>query len=914
MDYEKQITVDEARKSGELISVGDSQILRSLRSLLGRKDSSEIREIIEQLFSERKRIKKRKFSHENLIRLKEIDNEINSLLFVPEIVSVSVNDIRHYEYIGKNGFLVNGRKYVRLLCGSGQARRNTALFIDERYEKPLKEILNNGRNPDITITPAKFSAYFALASSATLEVSTPYVCVVPDCEVIRKERVDFIEELENDDDLVEEREMDIPFNLWDGQGVISPRLAKLWAEELKLDYIPSAFIIRANFIKGMVATFDFHEFSESVAEKHIITDIWGNKVNLRDMDIILTQSQFKLWDSFDSMDAYLSNCKKNGLSWGISRVAPKKENKYTFLNYQFIQALNITTLKQIEKLCKPTLDYFELIINSINDPSKIANTFLYLMGKMADIPESERGSFNLYNSVQDNVTKALALDNRLIEDPYVKKYLIHSLNKKIRESYYGNLLIDGYYTLMVSDPYAFMEYVFGMEVKGLLGRGEHYCKHWIEKGRTKIAAMRAPLTWRSEVNILSLKNTLLIEKWYKYMGNSVIYNVFGLDCLIAGGSDYDGDIVCVTDNDVVVEGAFGGLPIYYTNKKASKQVIVEDDLYLSDIDGFNSKVGFITNVATTAFAMLEMFPKDSPEYIEIIKRLKRFRKEQGSTIDATKGLEIKPFPIHWTKYNMIEDGMSDEEKELQKFKNRIVIDKRPYFMRWLYGSYRKQYRNHLESYDQHSIMKFDKPLQEILDSKEWVDAELEFIDKFYRFSPLLNSDCVMNRICNYMESKIHEIKTLTYADNMRVMKSRLQTGNPTNKERYQKLYDLYRQYRSKKNFLVGENDEKKFKTAEQYNKYIRQIAYQISSDSEDLANWSVEICYETHKNDNKTFVWHVFGSDIINNLYKKHRNKTVCYLPFIDDDGPIEFLGKRYSMQAIPVGSVDEGNYNAYLE
>jgi len=247
-NYNVSLSVDEARKGGEMVSVGDSQMLRSLRKIKGLETSSDR---ICELITEKRKIKCKKIEEDNN-RLIEIDNELDSILFVPEIVSVLVEDIKHYEYIGKNGFILNGAKYKRLLCGAGQARRNNSLWIDERYEKPLKDILNNGRK-DIEIVPAKYSAYFALASSASLEVSKPYFCVVKDLEVTRTERVDFVEEVEGADDLVYERDMEIPFSLWDGQGIISPRKAKEWADELELDYVPSTFIVRSNFIKGMVA-------------------------------------------------------------------------------------------------------------------------------------------------------------------------------------------------------------------------------------------------------------------------------------------------------------------------------------------------------------------------------------------------------------------------------------------------------------------------------------------------------------------------------------------------------------------------------------------------------------------------------------------------------------------------------------
>jgi len=523
-NYKIDLSISEARQSGEIVSLGDSQLLRSVRLLKGIDFKQED---LNALLEEKKKIKRKKSSPESCKRLGEIEGEIDGMLFVPEIISVGVDHIRHYESMGREGFWVNGRKYVRLMVSAGQARRNNALFVDESYEKELKRVLNNGRK-DIDVVQSKFSAYFALASSASMKVSTPIIAVIPDCEIVRTERVDFIEESTdpNKDDQVIECDKEITFSLFDGQGLISPRMARQWSyEDLELDYIPSAFIARSNFIKGLFVTFDFNEFSDEIG-KHIVKDMWGNDVNIRDVDIVLTASQFKLWSAFDSCQQYMKNCRENNLSWGVTRVAPKKENDVVNLNYQFCQILDLND-EQVSKLCQQTVDYFGEVVNG-----NVDETLVYLLGKL-----TEDYSEKMFDKIHDNVTKALILNRELIKDPYIKGHLIAGLNKKIKESYIGNLMVLGNYEFMIADPYAFCEHLFGMEVKGLLKRNEHYCQYWLDKGDEKVVAMRAPLTYKNEAQILNLKDGEERRNWYKYINSGVIYNVFGVDCMVHGGSD-----------------------------------------------------------------------------------------------------------------------------------------------------------------------------------------------------------------------------------------------------------------------------------------------------------------------------------------------------------------------------------------
>jgi hypothetical protein len=887
--YNINLSLKDARKSGYIVSLGDSQMLRSLRLL---KHQNIVQEEINFLLKEKQKIKKKKSSQENSQKLLEIEQKIDENLFVPEIVSILVDDIRHYTTIGQNGFILNGKTYKRLLCGAGQARRNNALFIQEDYEIPLKNILNNNHNPDVEITPAKYSAYFALASSASIPVSEPYFCVVPDYEIVRTERVDYIEEIEDGDDLVYEADKDITFNLWDGQGIISPRQAQIWANDLQLDYTPSNFIIRSNFIKGMVCVIDFHKFADENNKKYI-TDVYGNKVNILDVDVILTQSQFKLWNAYNSTADYIDKCHKNNLGWGITRVSPKQENNYTFLNYQFIQALQLND-EQIEFLCNQTLDYFNFILKN-----RIEYTLLYLLGK-----NSMSYSVEILSQIYDNTTKALILNNKLIEDPYIKNHILHSLNKKIKESYIGNLLVDGQYTFMVSDPYAFMEYIFGMPINGLLGRNEHYNKYWLDKNINKIAAMRAPLTWQSEVNILNLKNNEKMQEWYQYLNNCAIYNIFGIDTLLAADNDFDGDLQCLTNNQSVIDGAQGGLPIYYDKKKVAKQKIVNSELYLSDIKGFNQKIGFVTNCATSATAMLPTLQQDTPEYKETLNRLKRFRKEQGNNIDATKGLITKPFPVHWTQWRKISGSATEQEKTESEFYNKIVINKRPLFMRHLYSDYNNKYKNYINQFETRCKTRLKCSLYTLLTTSGSCISEKANNIKidYYKYNPFIETDCLMNKICNYMEYNTKELKKeiTNYKTSEEIISILKNPTIVTDPEKYKQLYDIYDKYKKEKRHfqqILNQNTGQVYKTIEQYNKVIKQEAFKISSNGSELANLAIDICYIAKLNDNKNFAWNIFGNEIVENILLN--KQKICKVPFQDKDGNIDYMGGKYSMMEV---------------
>lgn len=529
--YNININIKSARKNGELIALGDNQVLRSIRKIKGKEVDFDF---VNELFKERRRITRRKKCIENKQKILQIDKDIDNLLFIPEYVSVVIDKHSDYKHMIEHKFTINGKKYVRLLCGAGNARRNTVFFVQEDIYEELDKILRNGHKP-LKITESKYNAYYALSNSATYSVSEPRVCVVPDKEIQMKKTIDFVTESEPDD-IIEEQERELTFNLWDGMGICSPELAKQWSQDLDLDYVPCCFCIRNYFVKGMVCVFDFHKFSREVAGKHIITDLYGKEVDTDNIDMIITESQFKLWKGYDSWQHYLDCCKENGGRWGVTKFTPKEDKTAVFTNYQFLQVLNLDTPEKIKELCEPTVEWFDKITSQDSNYS-----LLYLLGNLCDKPlnEMETEEFmDIFNTLEPSV-RALILNRDLINDTYIKTKLARSLNRKIEESYLGKLMVNGNFQFMISDPYALAEHIFGLEVKGLLKEHEHYSQYWNNRNIDKVVAMRAPLTYSSEANLLNLQNNDKVNEWYKYLYSGIVHNVWGVDCMQYADGDFD---------------------------------------------------------------------------------------------------------------------------------------------------------------------------------------------------------------------------------------------------------------------------------------------------------------------------------------------------------------------------------------
>lgn len=530
----KNIYFNKAKENEEIIAITDNQILRTIRKIKG---ITYDKNLVDQLYAERNWIKKQESSKENIKKLRKIQEEIDHLLFFPEYVTISISKMSQYDHIAKYGFKINGITYRRLSCSAGQARSSTVLMCSEDIIDEVREILNNDRDKTKPIAPSKLNAYFGLYSSATQVVTEPKFCVVKDFFNTVNFKVNYVTETDyKQDDLLEEKNIDLEIDRMDGMGLISPRMAQIWSQDLNLNYIPSQFIIRQSFMKGLVTVFDFEEFcKEKNNGNYLVETVYkdenGNYIyeDLRECDLIISESQFKLWDSYKSKQQYIDSYRKNCIDWGVAQYAPEQYEDIVFLNYQFIQSLNLHKT-DIEKLCSTFKDW----INGIT-VDNIDYALLFLVGQNTT-PDRIREYLKSWDMYW---VKSLIVNRNLINDKYIKEKIYRYVLGAIDRAYLGAIPVKGNFQYLITDPYAYMQWVCRQEVTGLLSENEHYSNYWNNKNVKVVDGMRAPLTHFSEHTILHFKKNEDTEKWYKWCKNGIIFNWFGYEVCKLAGSDWD---------------------------------------------------------------------------------------------------------------------------------------------------------------------------------------------------------------------------------------------------------------------------------------------------------------------------------------------------------------------------------------
>lgn len=873
-DFKLNLSLFEAFENDELIALADNKCLRAIREIT---NHSYSKEKLDKLFKDRKELSKQVDSKENKKKIRKINNQICEMLYIKEFVSIEFpSDItkKQFNEFNKKGFSINGIEYTWLLCGAGHQRTNRSMYCAKNIYNQLDIILSCGAKlPKMVL--AKYNAYYALSSSATFEVTTPRVVVIPDKEIQMVKSVDWV----NEDNSIERTEKELTFNLFDGMGLISPKMAEIWSKDLDLDYLPSSFVCRATFVKGNLMVFDFHKFAKEIYKGNKIKDVYGNTYKIGDIDVILTQSQFKLWNAYDSWEHYKKCLKYSGFGWGVSRYAPKEDKNCIRMNYQFLQVLNLND-DEILELCKPTIEWIKGVCG--NDITKMQ---LYLLGKLADRDNTQE----IWDNIQDSFLKALLMDNRLINDSYIKNRILKSLNKRIKESYIGKILVNGNYQEMFADGYAFCEHAFGMEMKGLLKENEHYSCYWNERNVDKVVAMRSPLTWRSEVNLLNLQNNEKVNEWFKYMKSGIIYNVWGVDNMLHAGSDFDGDGVVTTNNSLFLKGRYGGVPVTYEPKPADKEIISKHRLQEVAVLGFNTKIGYITNLSTSMYEMQSKYQIDSMEFNELNNRLKLCCYQQSAQIDNAKGIKTRPMPSEWTRGKKGDD-----------FTNSLIVEDRPYFMRYLYNSYNTKYKDVFNDFDRYTKITLGKSFKELLDNNELNPNEKEIVDYYLKKLGFLKTKGTMNRICYCMEENLKEVKNISNIENIEEIFSIIKSKNfeieKIDNDKLNLLLEKFEEYKNfKKNKCLNESQ---YNTYEQYYKALRnECMSTISNNLEEITNLAIYICYKLYPKKSKDFVWDVFGKGIVANMFEKYDKVLI---PLRDEtNGDIEYLNQRYSLKEL---------------
>ena len=881
------LTINQARENKELIALSESQMMRFIDELNGI-TNPEIH--ISDIKLQIKKLKLEKNLSYSRPKIKKLYEELDKYQFKKDYVCVVIDNNKDYMKIYKNGFKINGITYRRLLGTTGGVKNNTIIFVNEQLLPELKRRIDNGRDLTKEFTPAKLEAYNALVCSSSTPVSMPNgVVVVHDCITHFKSDV-----IELDDTGLDQPSMkyikdkDIELNDSDGYGLAYPPLMERWGEEIGEDFMLPGCVIRNSFCKGAVFPVDFQKFAR---EHNIetITDVWGNTYDIDKVELVLTESMLKLWDSYSSIEDYLENCEKNHYTFAITKSSEEELENVRTMNYQFLQSYYFTD-EQIDELIAPTVSEIKDILS--DDYRK---TILYTKG----IGLNEKNVQHLDSSF----ATALMIEPKMKDDPYVKSQLYTMIKKRIDDAKVGVLKVPANYSLVSGDPYSLCQSMFGLEVTGLLKTGQVYSKYWIDKGIDKIVSFRAPMTSHNNIRLLNVVHNSEMDEFYKYMTTPTIFNSWDTCADAMNGFDKDGDCVINTSFPLLINNTVELPAVVCVQRKAPKCIPTEDDIMQSNINSFGNAVGEVTNKITSMFEVQARYEKDSREYRILDYRIKCGQLFQQNSIDKTKGIESKDMPDKWYNWisNKISKAKTSSEKKENWFNRKLIADKKPYFMQYIYPAEKSKMNEYIKKNNEKCIMRFRITLDELFEKKDKTPEEEKFIYCYYQRLPLGIAPCTINKICWKIENIFDYLKSYESDEfDYTILKSNAEYSKHLYTQ-IKKIYDRYR--RETSNYMQYAKSERIKSEERQIQKYIfreefkRQCLEQCPNE-DILCNIVLDLCYSKSKY-SKQFAWDVCGEIFIQNLLK--RNNYMISYPTLDENGEIEFGGLHFSMETTEI-------------
>lgn len=787
------------------------------------------------------------------------------------------------KYILNNGFLYNGVHYTRFGKSASQGKAGITAFVcDEIFDK-----LYMITQMDIEIDECVISKYEAqrclpFSSCTLIHDYMPNIVIIDEYEKILKHQfIKYVVEKEktytdNDGNTkkyksreIEEGFKDLKLSPFDGCGCHEHEFMENVSAQLGLDYNVIGTQVRLPFIKGYSLYVPFRQILKEWGYT-TITDIYGAVHDIDNVDCIWNISMFKGHKIFknkygsDAWNEYMNTVKKYNFKLGISKYSHhvKNLNKYTRMNFQYLQCLDLWNVKYINNFENKDFENYNILDD--NNAGKIIKLAKYTTDLYEKIITGNK--FYTYKFMGINDTEnyeaeskyleAALVNDVMLKDPAVKQFIYRKLKKAIDEAKVGKIYCSGFYHTGVGDMIGYLQFAVGEGPIGCLKERELYCGNF-KVG--DIVSFRSPLVDPSEVNKIKIVNNNIIDKWFSYFKDQdvVMFNMYDISAPQQGGADFDGDIFFLSDDPIIINSKIDKPIILDVEDKVTakskpytKENIVEYEVMTRD-----NRIGEITNVATSIenrYTINQDIKKIYDDYSSLLRIF------QGKEIDFLK----TGFRWHMNK-------------SLRKHLKQL-----PYFLLFNYPSKMKTYKTLVEK---------NKKITNSSDKLK--------LNAYHSPSP-------MNELCDYICT--WEKKHILWSNNMDdLVDTRCLIVNNDLDLTDKKVIRIVRRYINeyadeiRKHINLHKNSsDNNFDMDKLVERYKENLPNELQLSEEMIANYVIKVSYNSFSI-SKSLAWSAYGDYIIENLKNNSNPKryiSITEVPYNTNDS-YEYLGKYYEFQ-----------------
>ena len=794
------------------------------------------------------------------------------------------NDLR---YILNEGFTYNGIHYSRFGKSASQGKDGITAFVCDEIFDELYMITQM----DITIDECVISKYEAqrclpFSSCTLIRDYMPNIVIIGEYEkTLQNQLIKYV--VERDKEFVdketgkkkkyksreiEEGYKDLNLSPFDGCGCHEQCFMENVTAQLGLDYNVIGTQVRLPFVKGYSVYVPFKTILREWGYEYI-TDIYGNKHLIENIDCIWNTSMFKGHKLFkekyrsDAWNEYMNTIQKYKFKLGISKYSHhiKHLNKYTRSNFQYLQCLDLWNPNYI--------DYYETreigdydILDSKND-GKIVKLAKYTTSLFEKIIKGEKFYTYKFMGITDTedyepeskYLEAALVNDIMLKDPAVKQFIYRKLRKSIDEAKVGKIYCSGFYHTGIGDMIGYLQYAVGEEVIGCLKERELYSGNF-ECG--DIISFRSPLVDPSEVNKIKIARNDIINKWFGYFKDQdvVMFNMYDISAPQQGGADYDGDIFFLCNDPIIIDSKIDKNIILDIEDKVTAQSkpYTKENLIEYEVMTRDNRIGEITNVATSIENRYTTNEEIKELYSNYSSLLRIF---QGKEIDFLKT------GFRW----QMNKGLRKHLKQL------------PYFLLFNYPAKLKTYKT-LSERNKKVENKEDKVKLNAYHSPSPMNELCDYICTWEKkhilwdnsIEDLVDTRClIINNDLDLSDKKVIKIVRRyinEYADEIR---------NHINLNREK-----------------SKDENRRFNMDEVVNRFKNNLLKELNLDEELVANYVIKVSYNSFSI-SKSLAWAGYGDYIIKNLKDNSNPKrhiSITEVPYKTNDS-YEYLGKYYEFK-----------------
>lgn len=614
---------------------------------------------------------------------------------------VSVNGLRKILYkdgfkikqIDKNTGEIKEIEYVVYKRSSAKSRTGQCLFIKKSLYKKMIRWSRMGLpfKEDTEIDLASLLAYESLVGSSlesTINIDPNRILIVDDvdskfnriCNVVRKGENGFLDSFTED--------VTVSNSLFDGESLLDSRFFE-GGVSMKL--------LRNHMFKSASFNCNIQKFFKDNCPVGInydewkLTDMFGNQLLAKDIDLICTPSSLKalkfsnvIGTDKDMWSYWRQKVNEDGNLFGVCKH--DKKSKLGFdeygkvlqqTSYQMINCLPMTS-SDVKELTKPEIRYIERLKNDDD----------FFIEKVRDV------------SALINVNEMLAAlydhNKKIINTKSLRNFRKDFIWNNVSYSKRGKIKLNGDYCVMLGNPMEFLKHSIGKfnlkENKLTLYDNEIYTKLFdFDK---EYIGFRNPNTSPSNVLLVENKQIKEIEEYFNLTENIVCVNAVNFPIQdILSGCDYDSDTVLLFDNQKMLELGKRCVGKYYVcindvEGQKKKYKLNKHDMYEIDnqLSTSQRNIGKVVNLGQFCMSVYWDLINNGEygEHVdELLKKVDVMTVLSGIAIDMAK--------------KFYEIDISKEIENVSKNINLKERKRKPQF--WKYVSQSKTIKDRIVHYD-----------------------------------------------------------------------------------------------------------------------------------------------------------------------------------------------------------------------